>query len=157
MKTTSIENIKKDFFETKKEYLEFRKAWKDFVNSGKAKKYWVDVDKNWKRKVSDLEAKHHLLYAILREKDLSKCFKPVECSWKEKHGFENAYRDLMFDLSIIARHQGNRESMGSFHTKRVDRLIAPFGESLPLEKLAILFDHYLMGRTLTNIVEENGE
>lgn len=72
-----IENAIETFFETKEQYINFISAWKSFIAEGKHAKYPVyGYDGTEYDKVSDLKCVHHLLYAALRGKDISKNFVP---------------------------------------------------------------------------------
>lgn len=57
-----IENAKELFFKDKEHYLNFRKAWAEAINSPMK---------------HELTSTQHLLYAILRGKDIEKGFAPV--------------------------------------------------------------------------------
>ncbi len=70
-----INNTIATFFETKEQYAAFITTWKTFIAECGHKKYPVHgCDGNEYDKVSDLKCVHHLLYAALRGKDVSKNF-----------------------------------------------------------------------------------
>ncbi len=71
-----INNAINSFFETKEQYVAFISAWKSFIAEGKHKKYPLTSCGQEYDKVSDLECVHHLIYAALRGKDISKNFTP---------------------------------------------------------------------------------
>lgn len=94
-----IENAINTFFETKEQYTAFISAWKSFIAEGKHAKYPVHgYDGNEYDKVSDLKCVHHLLYAALRGKDISKNFVPNNKT-DSYHGPYAAYYDAR---SLIA-------------------------------------------------------
>lgn len=80
--------LRMSLFKTKEKYFYFINTWKNIFKEGKHKKYKVDQKRyNWQTvkyevcgydKVSDLTFTDHLIYCIIRGKDLNKCFK--DCS-----------------------------------------------------------------------------
>ena len=160
---TSVQNIKFQIFEDKKQYKAFRQSWKDFINSGKNKPHY-EVDSYGKTKISSLTNVHHLLFYIILGKDLSVVFKPSVNP--DKHpSFNHAFYELGLIIrltkKVIAYDKGENPNLPTFITKerqsqfieayksRLAQLLRPFGDSLSLEMLSKLEDS-LVGVTLTN-------
>lgn len=75
MKTLQIQNTRELFFNNDKQrYLDFRNAWKTFINEGKAKKVEKTTWSGDKYYESELQALHHLFYVLMIGKDATKGF-----------------------------------------------------------------------------------
>jgi len=124
-----IEQAPHTFFESKEEYLHFRQAWKTFYKDDKQKKkehkdYYGGIHRK-----SDLTCEHHLIYALLRGRDITKSFTPN----RRGHGQEpyGAYRrargQIVFAVNMLVNH-GNGKAMS--------RLLLPFGGLVTSDMLA---------------------
>lgn len=103
-----INNAIATFFETKEQYTAFIAAWKTFIAEGGHKKYPVHGwDGNEYDKVSDLKCVHHLLYAALRGKDVSKNFTP-----NNKETYYGQYQAYSEARSYIAHAVRNDHAFG---------------------------------------------
>lgn len=84
----------KELFESKEQYINFRNSWKDYINSGKAKKERKQV-KQWNGKMatvvtpSPLSSEYHLFYALARGKDNDGFVDPSD-------GLTEAYQKLSY-------------------------------------------------------------
>lgn len=152
---TKFENIKKEIFATKEDYLAFRQAWKDYINSGKAKPSYVEYkwNDNALVKRSNLTASQQLLFCILTEKDLSITFKGSKNP--SKSGFENAFRDLRF-ACLSARKIKQQDDDGITEDNlnkwnrqqyipirnRIGEFLEPFGKSVDKDLLIKLLEDY---------------
>jgi hypothetical protein len=168
--TTKIENIRYEIFETKEDYLAFRQAWKDYINSGKAKPTFVDHPYQGKIKHSNLTGGQHLLFNILTSKDLSTTFKP---SLNEsKRGFQKAYHDLhtiYHEAKRLKEYDDGNGSKPSYlsqekyekrmeNTKQeIDKFLEPFGKSFTIEMFVRLMREHVNRAKLTNVSEEESE
>jgi len=110
-----IENAKALFFTDKQQYLNFKKAWSQAVNSSKTKSTYKTIDvliwDNTKGYVNHpnhttirikgwITPAHHLLYNILRECDYSKGFVSITNKTKLENGRypEHALRRARYDI-----------------------------------------------------------
>jgi hypothetical protein len=143
----------KTLFVDKDQYLEFRKQWKAFINSGKGKKRFEErTFKSYetghmiteKIKVCDLQWKHHILYALFRGKDMRDCFKPSLNTDKKPSQFPNEMRQLKMMLDYIVEKPQQTISVGWLEDLR-----KPFGESLTLDMIKKL-QEYLKDNTISN-------
>jgi len=69
-------NSKEVFFGSTEQFQQLCQAWKDFHKDGKHLKVTKETWDGQKYKESDLLCVHHLIYALLRGKDISKMFVP---------------------------------------------------------------------------------
>lgn len=164
--TTQFTNIKHEVFASKEHYLAFRQAWKDFINSGKAKPYYEEDGFGGKVKVSNLDGSQHLLFCILTGKDLSLTFKParLEC----KHGFDLALHSLWHYLDLARRvvkyeETGETPKYLKDYAKYAEKDIAyltaylePFGKVFTPRMLVATFDG-LDRKDIGNVVIETKE
>lgn len=119
---------------TKEQYLSIVASWKNYIHGGNHKKYkkiynLYDRDYNnygnkigeayyWK---SDLTSLHHLIYSLIRNKDLLKGFKDNEI-----------LDNLKKTLKLIINNTGKE---GSYAHDIAKKLLTPFGECFTLELL----------------------
>lgn len=123
-----IENAQFNFFENKDHYLTFRQAWKDYINSGKAKcETYTDYQGGTCKYPSNLECKHHLLYTLLRGKDIRKMFSPKGGSVTPYLKFEEAKRDILYAASE-----------GRWSASASANLLQPFGDTIDHSTLVSL-------------------
>lgn len=104
-------------FETKEQYLAFRKAWATAAQN------------------KELTGAHHVLLNILRGHPVVRGFTPITKTTKLQNGFRINH-GLYFaagELSSIVKGAG--EAKG-YQRDRALRFIAPFGDTLTLEMLA---------------------
>ena len=148
--TTKFENIKTTLFVTKEHYLSMRDSWKAFINNGGAKAYWVE-DTYFgcgRTKRSDLTAEHHLLYCILRERDIEKAFTPPQVH-VDKKGLENAFRSLRASCRIAdnflkgnypAYLKGDQlQRAKKRDSETLDAVLKPFDGTVTIEMLSTLY------------------
>jgi len=115
-----IEQAPHTFFDSKEEYLQFRQAWKDFHKDGKHKKKPTTDYCGGVSHKSELTCAHHLIYALLRGRDITKSFVPN----RKVHGqdpyfaYYNARQKISFSLRMLENH-----SRGDMMAK----LLLPFG------------------------------
>ena len=118
-----IEQAPHNFFDSKEEYLTFRQAWKDFHKEGKHKPVPHDDYYGGTRYVSDLMCVHHLIYALLRGRDIRKMFVPNNSIQGADPYL--AYYAARNQLSFAANMLVN---LGD--GKRMLLLLQPFGECI---------------------------
>jgi hypothetical protein len=109
---TSIYGTPKEVFQTKEAYLKFVENWKKITNSDE--KY-------------NLKCEHHVLYAILRNKDWRKCFTPCTNKNKLNNGMKPYTSAFNCMIKILSTSDNT-----------VRNLLAPFKDSLTKELLAII-------------------
>jgi hypothetical protein len=127
------------YFETKEQYLNFRKAWAIAVNDERAKKKleknsWGDIVRvpGW------TTSAHFMLYNILRGKSIYHGFVPVKNKNKLtngayiNHGFYEAARDLRH---VIRCAQASEERT-SYQSRVLDLFMDPIKDVLTVEQLA---------------------
>ncbi len=127
MKTFKIENT--PFFESKDQYLTFRQAWKsNFKNS---------------KPTCDLNGTHHLIYAALRGRDISKCFTPITTINKLHNGMQpyssylNAKNKLNYAKCYMDESQNTkpRPLALDWFKKETDNILAPFHGTITVEMI----------------------
>jgi hypothetical protein len=105
---------------TKEQYLSIVASWKQYIRDGKHKKYkvhyWMNTPSEGYRWESDLTACHHLLYALIRNKDLMK-------------GFQD--NETLLNLVRTLKWVSKQATPSSFANK----LLVPFGEQFTFELL----------------------
>jgi hypothetical protein len=139
-----IENAKDKFFENKEHYLQFRQAWKNYINAGKAKPIeQVYAYSGELFRASPLTCKHHLIYNLLRGRDTNEMFKLTN----KVHGqrpwfpFYDARMEIALTLKLVDSANANTsDTWKERHQKRLDSLIEPFGETLTKDMIALLVD-----------------
>jgi len=161
--TTQISNIKKEIFVTKEHYLHFRQAWKDYINSGKAKPTFVEDAYRGRIKYSNLTGAQHLLFNILTEKDVSVTFKPS--TNESKQGFWNAYHKLIgihTKINMAALDDGKKPSYSTqaqydervaSRQKAIEDFFEPFGKSFTVEMFDRVMVEFLKPAKFTNKVD----
>jgi len=124
-----IEQAQLNFFESKAHYLAFRGAWKNYINAGKAKKvgktYWDGTP----YRASNLTCAHHLIYALLRGRDITKGFTPNH----KVHGQDPyfAFIDAKNDITVALRFAEKFDK-----PERLASLLEPFNETITVDTLA---------------------
>lgn len=114
-------------FTTKEKYFYFINTWKNIFKEGRHKKYKVDQKRyNYYTgatevcgydKVSDLTFTNHLIYCIIRGKDLNKSFQSCNLD-KLKYGISSIYSNYNVEIRFKM-----------------------FGDSLSTEQIIILQDY----------------
>jgi hypothetical protein len=124
----SIKNTPKEVFTDKEHYLKFREIWKQAMNS---------EDKH------KLTATHHLLYAMLRNKDWRKCFTPVTRQSKLDNG--RTVNDTLYSTFIslsqylhIAQMLADKKNTADYNKRIFATFLEPFKDTITLEMLAKL-------------------
>ena len=100
-----IENAKTTFFNSKEEYLTFRKNWAVSVNSLEAKKKLFEGEHGTRHVDGYLSATQHFVYLFLCGKDVTIGFTPVTNKVKLDNGARpnRALEDCKTHLGSIAR------------------------------------------------------
>lgn len=123
---------------TKEQYIKIRASWKQYIKDGKHKKYkipssdYTKIIRNENGKFldfgstgyswhSDLQSYHHLLYALLRKKDLHKSFKD-----------NLKFTTIKKQLRAIVDNCENEYKKDHIN-KFVNLLLVPFGEEFSFE------------------------
>ena len=122
-----IENSKGKFFSSKEQFQQFRQSWKDFHRDGKHNKVEKTTWDGVKYKESDLLCVHHLIYALLRGRDISKSFVSAD-----KRFGTDPYSAFYKAKSVILSATVTR-----FHDKYT-YLFLPFGDTVNMELLHLL-------------------
>jgi hypothetical protein len=167
--TTQLQ-IKTTIFATKEHYLAFRKSWKDYINSGKAKA-WYDTDYyGCKRKRTKLHGSHFLLHCLLTDRDISKAFMEPQVN-VEKRGFQDALHGLKtvggWAKRIRDYDEGDLSKPSYMTTEKFNKaneelrvklkeFLEPFGSGVTIKMLASV-NSYLDTVTLTNLPDRNKE
>lgn len=164
--TTQFTNIKHEVFTSKEHYLAFRQAWKDFINSGKAKPYYEEDGYGGKVKVSNLDGSQHLLFCILTGKDLSVTFKPSPLEYRR--GFALALDSLYNYINVANRivkfeETGETPKYFGSYANYVEKdnaymasYLEPFGKVFTPKMLVAAFDG-LNQEDINNVVIETKE
>jgi|AntRauTorcE11897_2_1112592.scaffolds.fasta_scaffold00046_59 hypothetical protein len=168
---TTNEKIKNELFETKEDYLAFRKAWADYINSGKHRptyeeteiRTWCPIDKAMRpqkhtAKTCHLDASQQLLFCLLAGKDLSVTFKPSPTNRKD--GFTSAKEKLYLRINeakFLVDHDTSNKQVNEHQLwfinrdrMKLSKFIEPFG--ITIETLASL--HLYASRMLLLTNEE---
>lgn len=126
---------KTNFFETKEQYLAFRQSWKNFINSGNHKKYKVrhtyDDGYHWE---SDLKCIHHVIYAVIRGKDISTLFTVPTHPDKKRYQKLN---DVLYQLQQISN---SFPLTYSYQYAKYESLRRPFGDLLTPELIKTVYE-----------------
>lgn len=130
------------FFENRTQYLRFKIAWSEAVNSPRAKSSlepcdeWIGgsygrVSKGTGvfRKTGWINAEHHILYNIIRGK-------PLECGFTPRPGWPNDGFDRgVFRLEYLIK-MTNHVNATTHVKKTIDTFLEPFGETFTKEMFA---------------------
>ena len=128
-----IEQAQLNFFESKEHYLTFRDAWKKYINDGKAKKveqtYWDGTP----YRASNLTCAHHLIYALLRGRDITKSFTPNH----KVHGQDpySAFYVAKDDIVVALRFATKFDK-----PERLESLLEPFDKTITADTLTSLYE-----------------
>jgi len=137
-------------FENKEHYLAFRKAWSNAVNSEKAKKKVVD-DTSWDdtpirvTKSGWIDAAHHVLYNILRNRDYDHGFTLITNRNKLLNG-TSPNLGLVQAVTFLKRNQKwiREEAIAQENgkdyswSKNVSEFLAPFDGTVTREMIMAL-------------------
>lgn len=142
--------LKNEIFCSKEHYLAFRKAWKDYINSGKAKpEYFKNAYGNMEKDDSPLTNAHQLLFAILTGR-LKSAFRLPQVN-TDKRGLAEAANRLNYIIRLAEKivkfeETGEKPSyISDYETHierdkmRLDEWLEPFGNGITprmLRKLA---------------------
>ena len=156
-------------FETKEQYLYFRKMWADAVNSPKAKT--TKTNYGW------LHAEHMVLYNILRQRQFDKGFSPVTSKNKLENGAYINY-GLWSACSTLRSHINRAKNIigandsGGFLKKKVEpsewdvkyvnEFLEPFADTVTplmlskveLPEVHMLESGYGKGRKIAKLILE---
>lgn len=140
---TTLETTTNDY---KEQIKNIRAAWKQFHAEEKHKKYGVEDSYTGDiHKVSDLCCHHHLLYAALCKKDISKCFSPLserKCESFGQKPYWVFYRTV--DLLKTYYSTAKEGELGKIpedswryksYLRAKESLFLPFGDSITLEDI----------------------
>lgn len=143
-----------NFFETKEQYLAFRKAWSNAVNDPRAKPRLED-DTDWdgtpiRVKVKGwLTGSHHMLYNIARGREFDHGFTFIRkrirllsnhylnegiyhAHWKLQYMVDKAKRIANDDFAQIRNPKERKAQL----TEEVNQFLKPFAGTITLEQLA---------------------
>ena len=119
--------LRMTLFESKEKYFYFIHTWKNIFKEGRHKKYKVDQKRyNYQTgdskvcgydKVSDLTFTNHLIYCIIRGRDLNKSFQNCNLN-KLKYGISSIYSSY-----------------------NIETRFKMFGDSLSKEQITVLQEH----------------
>lgn len=137
------------YFETKEQYLTFRKAWADATNDPRAKKTLVEV-KNRQggidrvRKSGWLTASHQMLYNILRGRSFDTGFTPVTNATKLRNGAYLNY-SLVMSRMFLNRHINDAKKAVKdgdvFGSDSLQKFLEPFDGTVTIQMLAAVLRH----------------
>lgn len=135
----------KTFFTSKEHYVAFRTAWRDFINSGKHKrKTYIDSQGGVCKLSSNLYAEHHLLYNLLRKRDVTKAFSPAISKSKIEYysRFTNPpeYYALITAKNSIKHYVAYHEKG---FTNKMEYLLEPFNGTVTPDMVAKAWHHYI--------------
>lgn len=120
-----IENAQTTFFTSKDHYLQFVKSWKQYHAEGKHKKVEVtNNDGGGTRMESNLHCVHHLIYVLLRGKDISKMFQATD-----KHVGQGPY---------YAFEQARSSIDWRVRINRIESILEPFAGTIDKETLVAI-------------------
>ena len=140
-----IENAKTLFFNSKEDYLTFRKNWAAACNSNERKSTLVDTNWGRIRKPGFLTATHHYIFLLLCGKDVLSGFKPITNTTKLSNGMKNytalyaAFEDLGYiarKILSVQRESSAKDKEKSWviqYNKDIDNFLKPFGGSVTRE------------------------
>lgn len=124
MNTTNAKN--RNFFNSKEAYMNFVQAWKKFHEEGKHQETYLTVH-------------HHMVYNLIRGKDLSKSFTPKE---KKRHDGEHPYSAFYNAKGYLLREgkllddKNHKFRWDPIYKKQfLEYIRHPFGDSLPEDVL----------------------
>lgn len=120
-------NSKELFFGSKEQFQQLRLEWKAFHKDGKHLKVTKETWDGHKYKESDLHCVHHLIYALLRGKDISKMFVPNN----KVEGRDPYFAFYEARDTIVAAPE-------SRYPDRYDYLFVPFGGTVDMELLKLV-------------------
>lgn len=120
-----IENAKTKIFTDKQHYLDFIATWKKVAN----------------KKDGTLQAEHHILYNILREKSIYNGFTPITNVNKLthghyiNHGLYFGYSQLQLILNGAVKAHTDNANLNKWAKERIDQFIGVFEGTLTVEML----------------------
>lgn len=121
-----IQNAIETFFTDKEHYNTFVSNWKSFIANGNHKKYKITHDYYNYFFVGDLNCVHHLIYAALRGKDVSKNF--TKNTKVPTHLAYEAYSDAV-----------NLIRAATINPRQMDKIVKVFGSSVTVDMLGKLY------------------
>lgn len=126
---------KEHFFETKEDYLKFKKQWASAVNDPKAKKELIREKTSWGtthvyQKKGWLQAVHHIIYNIVRDKPLNHGFTPITNKDKIRSNSNNP--DFKFDH---AKYEFEYFQKSASNSRIYEYVMAPFADTISASKL----------------------
>jgi hypothetical protein len=154
---------------TKEQYLAIVASWKQYIQDDKHKKVKVPYDiYNWRnygpeygKKIgeaydmkSNLTSIHHLIYTILRKKDINKAFSKVNPdSLKRKNGQADAIShgdpikileriDYILDRYKTVIDYAKPETIDQHYKDNIMPLLAPFGATMTLDLFKEIIKNY---------------
>lgn len=155
-------NIVSKVFANKLEYLMFKEAWKEAVNSPRAKPYnHKYTTKSWRdgstievceRRPGWITSSHVLFYAFVRGKDLRTIFPPVTNPTRLRngailnHGLYEAYRYLSFLVDRYScaikdpKHNQFSMSYRQYYNDWMKGFVKPFNGTLTGEHLQLALE-----------------
>lgn len=123
--TTEIN--KNYFFNDKEDYLKFKKQWGEAVRSAEAKSTLIRDSYGAHREKGWLQAVHHIIYNIVRDKPLNHGFVPITNEQKLQSFANNP--DYAFDKAKYLFKHFQQDKHWD------DYIMAPFGDTISKRKL----------------------
>lgn len=127
-----IEKAKTEIFESKEHYLAFRQAWSSIFKRGLHKQKQPYCDD------SILSAKWHVLYALLRERDVTEMVAPILNHNKLASGHRSKIYTALEHLAYVS-NPTNEKHYGVERFK--EQLKEFFGDTLTIEMVHKIHPH----------------
>ena len=138
----------KHFFETKEQYLAFRKAWANAVNSDKAKSKTVysEFYDGTIREPGWITAAHHIFYNIVRNHPIDTGFTPVTRKTKLENGAiinGGLYEGWVALKAVVETAKEktnssffNKPKISDYRERQLVAFLEPFARTINTEMLA---------------------
>lgn len=128
-------------FTCKEHYLQFRKAWKQYIADGNhiGEKFTLRIENSIRefKRPSKLTCEHHLIYNAFRNRDLKKSFSPLI---RPNKLLATKYTGLCMNVEPYYAFYRAVSNIGRFiKWKRYDYLLAPFNGTVTIEMLEELY------------------
>lgn len=118
------------FFDTKEDYLKFKKQWASAVNDPKAKKELIRGSYGAYQKKGWIKPVHHIIYNIVRNKPLDYGFTPITS--EKKLQSNNMNPNEAFDRAYYMFKSFQKSSKNYWPYNEV---MEPLGDVLPFSKI----------------------
>lgn len=132
------------FFTDKDHYLKFLQEWKKYINDGNhIPDTYEDSNGGVCKCASNLDIIHHLVYSVLRKKDLYKVFTPAKTERLLKYYNGDAYSAANSAIEYYTRSIKylNADGYAGSHARGVSiRVKVPFGDTVTDDMLSEVAD-----------------